>query len=293
MGKKAIIVSLFVFLLIIPMHAQKDKDRKTFELIYQDIQVLKEQILSLEEKLKVHAEDIKANKARLEEILNQIRNTQARQAELSEELRAIPSQYQVLLERLEEMSLQLIKITEELLVLKNYSRVSPAPQEKPVGTKQTPPSKTPVKQKQEKEEPQEKQKPRELSLSPQEVYNMAYSDYLKGNFELAIEGFKTYTEHFPESPLADNAQYWIGECYFSQEKYAESIREFDELILKFPDSDKTASSYLKKGISLTKLGKKEEAIATYKLLISKFPLSEETKIAQEKIKELTSENERY
>ena len=41
---------------------------------------------------------------------------------------------------------------------------------------------------------------------------MAYNDYLKGNFDLAVEGFKMYREQFPASPLADNALYWIGEC---------------------------------------------------------------------------------
>jgi TolA-binding protein len=50
---------------------------------------------------------------------------------------------------------------------------------------------------------------------------------------------------------------------------------------------------LKKGISLTELGKKEEALSVFKLLISKYPLEEETKIAQQKIRELLSENERY
>ena len=34
------------------------------------------------------------------------------------------------------------------------------------------------------------------------------------------------------------------------------------------------------------LGKKEEALAVFKLLINKFPLEEETKMAQQKIKEL-------
>jgi tol-pal system protein YbgF len=122
---------------------------------------------------------------------------------------------------------------------------------------------------------------------------MAYSDYRKGNFELAIDGFKMYREQFPESPLADNSLYWIGECYFSQRKFAEAIEQFNELILNYPRGDKVPAAYLKKGISLTELGKKQEALSVFKLLISKYPLEEETKIAQEKIKELLSENERY
>jgi tol-pal system protein YbgF len=115
---------------------------------------------------------------------------------------------------------------------------------------------------------------------------MARSDYLKGNFQLAIEGFAIYREHFAESPLADNALYWIGESFFSQNKFEEAIQEFNDFILIYPNSDKIAATYLKKGISLMNLKKKDEAISVFRLLISKFPLEEETKIAQQKIKEL-------
>jgi TolA-binding protein len=59
------------------------------------------------------------------------------------------------------------------------------------------------------------------------------------------------------------------------------------VILAYPQGDKVAAAYLKKGISYMELGKKEEALAVFKLLMAKFPLQEETKIAQGKIKELT------
>jgi len=138
-----------------------------------------------------------------------------------------------------------------------------------------------------------KEKIEKNSEDIKEVYNMAYSDYRKGNFELAIDGFKMYRVQFPESPLADNSLYWIGECYFSQKKYAEAIEQFNELLLNYPRGDKIPAAYLKKGISLMELRKKEESLIVFKLLISKYPLEEETKIAQQKIRELLLENERY
>ena len=98
--------------------------------------------------------------------------------------------------------------------------------------------------------------------------------------------FSIYLEQFPDSPLADNAKYWIGECYFSQEKYDEAIDHFNELFINFPQSDALPAAYLKKGLSLIELNKKEEALAVFKLLITKYPLENEARIAQEKIKEL-------
>jgi tol-pal system protein YbgF len=124
------------------------------------------------------------------------------------------------------------------------------------------------------------------NLSPQEVYTMARSDYLKGNFQLAIEGFSMYQEHFSDSPLVDNALYWIGECNFSQENYEEAIARFDDLILSYPGGDKIAAAYLKKGISLARLDRTDEALAVLKLMVSKFPLEEEAEIARRQIQEL-------
>jgi TolA-binding protein len=87
--------------------------------------------------------------------------------------------------------------------------------------------------------------------------------------------------------LADNALYWIGECSFSQRKFSEAIDEFNDLILDYPQGDKIAAAYLKKGLSLAELRRKDEALVVFKLLISKYPLEEEARIAQEKIKELS------
>jgi len=53
------------------------------------------------------------------------------------------------------------------------------------------------------------------------------------------------------------------------------------------------AAYLKKGMCFIELGKRDEALSVFKLLISKYPNDEETKIAQEKIKELTSGHERH
>jgi len=140
---------------------------------------------------------------------------------------------------------------------------------------------------------EESKSPLPPNLTPQEIYNMAYADYLKGNFALAIDGFKIYLDNFSQSPFADNALYWIGECYFSQKEYEEAISQYNQLILSFPLGDKVPAAYLHKGISLMELDRNEEALSVFKLMVSKYPLEEETKIAQEKIKALISKNERH
>ncbi len=67
----------------------------------------------------------------------------------------------------------------------------------------------------------------------------------------------------------------------------EAIDSFDELILAYPQGDKAAAAHLKKGLSFVELGRKPEALAALKILVAKYPLEEESRIAQDKIRELT------
>jgi len=285
------------FILLIPvLLCGNDKEKKAYELIYKDVQTLKQQVLELDKKIGRNQEDINTIKQQMEELLSSIGQLQTQQASLREDQKKLPAQYQVLLEKLDSISVQLSRFSEELMEIKESSLPvlqqeiqtdeSAGEQE---STQESPPEKKPGQELKTEEEPEEEQKsPLPPNLSPQEIYNMAYADYLKGNFQLAIDGFKIYVDNFAQSPFADNALYWIGECHFSQEEYEEAIGWFNELILTFPLGDKIPAAYLKKGISLMNLERKEEALSVFKLLVSKYPLEEETKIAQEKIKELTS-----
>ena len=282
---KKISSGIFLILFLPLLLGGVDKSKKAYELIYKDVQLLKQKIIQLNENIENNTEDIKLIKKQLEELLTLARLSQTEQASFKEDQKKIPAQYLVLLEKIESVNSQLTKFSEELLEIKRVSFFQPEQEDE---------RKNEQKTSQKEAEEETTQTPIfPPSLSPQEVYNTAYSDYLKGNFQLAIEGFTLYIDQFPESPLADNALYWIGECHFSQKEFEKAIDQFNTLILIYPRGDKIPAAYLKKGISLIELGKKEEALVVFKLLISKYPLEEETKIAQQKIKELLSENERH
>jgi len=287
---RKILSGISLILLIPLLLAGADKSKKTYELIYKDIQLLKQQILQLEKKIGKNREDIQAVNRQLAELITSSKLLQSEIASSKDNQNKLPAQYQIILEKIEGIYSILSKFSEELIEIKRVS--IPPPEQEEKSEPEQPKDTAATKEKEQKEEtnPQPTISP---NLSPSEVFNMARSDYLKGNFQLAIEGFTIYKSEFPDSPLVDDALYWIGECYFSQEKFKEAIAQFNELILNFPKSNKNPAAYLKKGISLISLGKNEEAISAFKLLISKYPLEEETKIAQEKIKELESKYERY
>jgi tol-pal system protein YbgF len=278
-NKKIIGIGLLVCLAFAPA-AAGDKTKKIYELIYEDVQVLKKQILELTAQVLKNADDIQAIKSELKSLGDTIRRGQADDTGFRQELKAVPEQYQTLFRKIEQISFDLSRILESLAPPKESAVPAEPGAVKPQDktAKDVPDEKT--------VDPKPKPAPPAPGASPQSIYNMAYSDYLKGNFDLAIDGFTMYKDQFPDSPLADNALYWIGECRYSQRKYADAIGIFNELILTYPRGDKVAAAHLKKAMSCAALGKKDEAIAVYRLLISKFPLEEETRIAQQKLKEL-------
>ena len=126
----------------------------------------------------------------------------------------------------------------------------------------------------------------ETPTDPQALYDTAYNDYLRGNYDLAILGFQRYAGNFPDTQLTDNAIYWIGESYFSQRKYQQAIAQFDTILTDYPRSDKTASAILKKGYAYLELGLVEQGEVQLRNVIQQFPSSDEANLARQRLSNL-------
>lgn len=122
--------------------------------------------------------------------------------------------------------------------------------------------------------------------SPEDLYNAAYADFSKGNFELAVSGFEEYATRYPRSDLADNALYWIGECHFSQGDYSSAIRAFDRMLERYPDSDRSPAANLKKGLAFLEQNQIRQAIVQLHYVEDAYPGSDESRIARDKLASL-------
>jgi tol-pal system protein YbgF len=121
---------------------------------------------------------------------------------------------------------------------------------------------------------------------PGQLYSSAYEDYLRGNFDLAIQGFEDYRSHFPSTDLADNALYWIGECRYSKRQFKEAIDAFTELLNTYKDSDKAAAALLKKGLAYLELGDRAQAVINLQYVLYEHPGSKEAELARERLASL-------
>jgi tol-pal system protein YbgF len=121
--------------------------------------------------------------------------------------------------------------------------------------------------------------------NPMEMYQSAYRDYQKGNYDLAISGFREFIDKNPSSEYADNAAYWIAESVYSQKKYAAAVQQFDSVVSKYPKSDKVPGALLKKGLAYIALGDRSRGIVQLQYVVHEHPNSAEAGVARQKLKQ--------
>ncbi len=124
------------------------------------------------------------------------------------------------------------------------------------------------------------------SISPEArmIYESAYINYVKGSYNEAISGFKSYLKVASDSPLSDNALYWIGECYYSMGKRQDAVDTFNELLTKYPQSNKRSTALYKIGIIYEEAKDLKTARTYYERVIKEFPNAPEAALAKERLK---------
>jgi len=120
-------------------------------------------------------------------------------------------------------------------------------------------------------------------LSPTEAYNLAFNDYLKGNYDLAIIAFQNFMEQHPKSALVPQAVYWTGESYYGKKSFMKAIKYFDQLQREYPASEKASSALLKMGFAHLELGDRVKTRIHLKRVIEQFPNSNEALLAKDQL----------
>jgi len=122
--------------------------------------------------------------------------------------------------------------------------------------------------------------------SPEELYRAAYEDYMRGNYQLAADGFGEYRRRWPSTELSDNALYWIGECLDAQDKTEEALAIFSQVLEEYAASDKAPAAQLKKGLLYLKLGDKGQGALNLQYVVYEYPGTREADLARERLRSL-------
>lgn len=118
------------------------------------------------------------------------------------------------------------------------------------------------------------------------LYGTCYLDFTRGRYDLAIAGFRRFIELFPESDNADNAQYWIGESYYSLGRLDSAEAELKVVALAYPDGNKVPSALYKLGLIYQQSDRVNAARSHFDRVVRDFPGSNEAKLAAERLRAL-------
>jgi len=121
---------------------------------------------------------------------------------------------------------------------------------------------------------------------PDVLYNNALRDYNGDKNDLAIQEFSDYIKFYPNTDLAGNSYFYLGEVQFRQGNYQQAAQSYDQVLQNFPTGNKAASAQLKKGFALIELGKQDDGVAELRHVIQRYPRSSEALQARERLKKL-------
>jgi tol-pal system protein YbgF len=191
------------------------------------------------------------------------------QIDLSQRLHELLDEYRALQGKLEEHTDALERLQRRVDALE-----SPAPAPRGRTPAAAPRSST--------KPPAAPPQPAPSALTPEEVYQKALAGYMRGDYDVAISGFRGFIGSYPRAPQAANAQYWLGEAYFSQRNYAQAVDEFAIVVRDYPDSPKAPSALFKQGDAYARLNDARQAASVLCELITRYPRSREALLARER-----------
>jgi len=124
------------------------------------------------------------------------------------------------------------------------------------------------------------------------LYVDGYAQFNSGHYQVAQQDFSEFLARSPESDLADDAQYWIGECFFSQKDYRRAILEFRKVIDQYPFGNRVPHAFLKVGLCYLALGDRERASENLETVVQAFPKSEVATVAKATLDEINKTSPR-
>ncbi|MFH1176407.1 MAG: tol-pal system protein YbgF [Acidobacteriota bacterium] len=218
----------------------------------------KEDVQAMEQKLADHSAQLLKSNADIRVQLEQLRD----------QLETLQSNLDATNQRLEALSNELAA-TRERLAGGPPATIAAPPGEGAAGQSAAPPGSATT-------QPSE----------PAQLYGSAYEDYLRGSYDLAIQGFAEYRKRYPETDLDDNSLYWVGECHYSKREFPQAIEAFTELLNHYKASDKAAAALLKKGLAYLEADDRSQAVINLQYVLYEHPGSKEAELARNRLASL-------
>lgn len=131
--------------------------------------------------------------------------------------------------------------------------------------------------------------PKPVVQVPQKDISLALFDagvnaYNARKYDEAQRSFTDFLKNYKGHSQAAEAQYYLAECYFQRNQFADAALAYDKVIKQYPKSSSAPGAYLKQGICFSKINQTAAAKARMQEVISKYPNTPEAARAKSFLK---------
>ena len=125
--------------------------------------------------------------------------------------------------------------------------------------------------------------------SDRDNYQAAFELLKEQRYEPAAMAFQQFLVSFPDSQLADNAQYWLAESYYVTDQFESALQQFQSVISRFPRSRKVPDALLKIGYSNYGLQRWESARGALGRVQADYPDTTAARLAEQRLNRMDDE----
>ncbi|MAP32705.1 MAG: tol-pal system protein YbgF [Marinobacter sp.] len=128
-------------------------------------------------------------------------------------------------------------------------------------------------------------KPTRVYRSPEPEEQKTYNDIIdlirnKKDYDTAITRLYEFVDTYPEGDLTVNAYYWLGEVYLAKPQLEQARQAFTIVATRYSDHRKAPDAVYKLGVTLDRLGEKDEARRRMSSVVEQYPDSGAAELAQ-------------
>lgn len=115
-------------------------------------------------------------------------------------------------------------------------------------------------------------------------YEAALGHFKAARYKEAATAFAAFVQKYPDSQLAPNAQYWLGNAWYAQHDCKHAIEAQSVVTTRYPDSAKAPDAWLAMATCQQDLGNPTGAKRSLETLIAKYPSAPAAESARQRLK---------
>ena len=127
------------------------------------------------------------------------------------------------------------------------------------------------------------------TAADQDAYTQAFATLKAGKYSDAVVAFQQFLSTYPKSNVADNAQYWLGECYYVTRDFQDAAGAFQAVLDRWPNSSKAPDALLKLGYTQVELKQAGQARITLASVSTRFPGTDAARLAAARLQQMTDD----